>query len=371
MKTFLKKGIVNPEVAPGSGSYPRQAIGKEYLTQAVMEKTRKKIMPLVFSLWLFMSLFSPAPFVISLEHNGQSGMISAAGGGLGRTTFSELSSSVFNAGSGAAMNLVLDNPVLKTEFSGSAPWTMDSRILRCGTESAVSGLIRDNEFSTLETVIEYKYPITLKFYWKVSSEAHYDFLRFYVDGVEKCKISGVVEWRQYSLPIPPGRHMLKWSYSKDSSGSGGADRGWLDKVDISEARSSAHPISEALDSPGVTFSLGGDRPFEVTHCDFFYDSDSIVVPAALYHNEESVLQTTVSGSSVVKFAWKVSSEKDADVFSFFIDGKEIKRISGESAWIQESFAVSSAEHVLRWVFKKDYSSGGGSDRGWIDRVEVL
>lgn len=73
------------------------------------------------------------------------------------------------------------------------------------------------------------------FDWTVSSEANYDWLSFYIDGVRQDRISGCTTWtaacwqsRSYNLAA--GTHTLRWAYEKDYSVAGGQDAGWLDKV---------------------------------------------------------------------------------------------------------------------------------------------
>ena len=73
-------------------------------------------------------------------------------------------------------------------------------------------------------------PGTLSFWWKVSSESGYDFLRVMVDNTEAGKISGEVDWQQRELTFPAGAHTIRWCYSKDVSLSRGADAGWVDQV---------------------------------------------------------------------------------------------------------------------------------------------
>ena len=76
-------------------------------------------------------------------------------------------------------------------------------------------------------------PGTLSFYWRVSSESNYDFLRFYLDGVEQSgRISGTVNWTRKSLAIGPGSHTLRWAYTKDGSVSSGSDAAWVDRVGL-------------------------------------------------------------------------------------------------------------------------------------------
>jgi len=70
---------------------------------------------------------------------------------------------------------------------------------------------------------------TLTFYWKVSSEANWDWLEFYIDGVRQDRISGTVDWQLKSYSVSSGS-TVKWRYVKDGSASVGSDCGWVDYV---------------------------------------------------------------------------------------------------------------------------------------------
>ncbi len=73
---------------------------------------------------------------------------------------------------------------------------------------------------------------TVKFYWKVSSEATYDFLDFYIDSSLQDQISGEEDWHQMKYPITgSGSHTLEWLYFKDGATIDGNDCGWVDKLE--------------------------------------------------------------------------------------------------------------------------------------------
>jgi hypothetical protein len=82
----------------------------------------------------------------------------------------------------------------------------------------------------METVISGK--TSVKFYWRVSSETNYDYLRFYIDGVLQNQIAGSTSWAQRSYTVSSGSHTLKWTYYKDYSVSSGSDAGWVDKLEL-------------------------------------------------------------------------------------------------------------------------------------------
>jgi hypothetical protein len=70
------------------------------------------------------------------------------------------------------------------------------------------------------------------FWYSVSSEASWDYLKFYIDGVLKGQWSGSVSWTQASYAITAGSHTLMWVYSKDGSVSAGSDTAWIDDIAI-------------------------------------------------------------------------------------------------------------------------------------------
>jgi hypothetical protein len=129
------------------------------------------------------------------------------------------------------LTAALDDPYLIWATGGTGTWHGQTGTKHDGDSAARSSGIGDLQQTYLETTVTGSG--TLTFWWKVSSEGGYDFLRFYLDGSEipaVPAISGEVDWVQVSIPIPTGVHTLKWAYSKDSSDSSGADAGWVDGV---------------------------------------------------------------------------------------------------------------------------------------------
>ncbi len=70
----------------------------------------------------------------------------------------------------------------------------------------------------------------VSFYRKVSSEGTYDFLRFFIDNVEKDAWSGEEDWAEFSYNVSAGTHTFKWVYDKDQSVANGSDCGWVDYI---------------------------------------------------------------------------------------------------------------------------------------------
>ena len=100
-----------------------------------------------------------------------------------------------------------------------------------GVDAARSGTITDNGVSRLETTVTG--PATLSFWWKVDSEATFDFLNVEVDGAQPFDgISGDVDWQQRTITLGAGAHTIQWIYSKDFSVSNGLDAGFVDQVTL-------------------------------------------------------------------------------------------------------------------------------------------
>ena len=70
---------------------------------------------------------------------------------------------------------------------------------------------------------------TLEFCYRVSSEAHDNFL-FEIDGKKVVSASGIGDWRVCTCIVDEGDHVATWSYAKDATLSDGADCVFIDGV---------------------------------------------------------------------------------------------------------------------------------------------
>jgi uncharacterized repeat protein (TIGR02543 family) len=112
---------------------------------------------------------------------------------------------------------------------GDVGWFVDSDYPHSGSGCARSGAIGDTQESVIKTTVNGAG--TLSFFWRADSEDYYDMLRLIVDGEEVANIGGWRDWEEFSWNVSaPGSHEIVWRYSKDSSGSQGADCGWIDDV---------------------------------------------------------------------------------------------------------------------------------------------
>lgn len=137
---------------------------------------------------------------------------------------------------GLAIGLVLEDfesggfLAFAWEQGGTAPWTVDGSAVHGGAWSAKSGTITHNQSSVLSLSADVLSPGELSFWYKVSSEATYDFLTFSVDGSEVGSWSGEVDWTLFSTTVGAGAHVFSWTYDKDVSVNDGGDCAWIDDI---------------------------------------------------------------------------------------------------------------------------------------------
>ena len=131
--------------------------------------------------------------------------------------------------------------------SGDASWIVTSQQKHSGLFSARAGTVSHNQSTTLQVRLACTSG-NITFYRKVSSETGFDFLKFYIDGVQKDRWSGEMDWSAVSFPVTTGTRTFTWTYVKDNSVSQGSDTAWIDDI--------VFPISS---STGVSLSFVGDE----------------------------------------------------------------------------------------------------------------
>ena len=151
----------------------------------------------------------------------------------------------------------VDAEDLSWQTSAGSPWTWQSSATHDGEDAALSGPLGDGQTNWIETTVQG--PGVLSFWWHVSSEKDYDFVRFSITGVEQPgALSGDLEWtwEQQTHAIPAGSQTLRWSYTKDSDTSRGSDAAWVDQVSYTP---SANPAAIATDSAALLASVTAGR----------------------------------------------------------------------------------------------------------------
>ncbi|NTW21616.1 MAG: hypothetical protein HGA42_19515, partial [Nostocales cyanobacterium W4_Combined_metabat2_030] len=107
-----------------------------------------------------------------------------------------------------------------TEHLTPARWQLATDSSFDAPNSLKSGPVLDNQRADIETTVTTGEG-TMSFARRVSSEPGFDFLRFYVDGVQVAWWSGDVAWEVVGFSVSAGSHVFRWSYQKDVTMSDG------------------------------------------------------------------------------------------------------------------------------------------------------
>jgi hypothetical protein len=116
------------------------------------------------------------------------------------------------------------------QTGGNANWIVTTQNPYEGTYCAKSGNINDGQNSWISLVYDVFNNDSISFWYKVSSESSYDYLRFYIDNIEQASWSGEVGWQRIACAVTAGTHTFKWQFDKDYSVSSGSDCGWIDYI---------------------------------------------------------------------------------------------------------------------------------------------
>ncbi|MCB1090799.1 MAG: M36 family metallopeptidase, partial [Verrucomicrobiae bacterium] len=103
---------------------------------------------------------------------------------------------------GIANAIDFDVPIV----TGTPQWFLQNGTTHDGFDAAQSGDISDDGTSYFETTVAG--PDTVRFWWKVSSEASFDFLHLRDNGVSVRSIDGSVDWNHVVYAVPAGTHTL-------------------------------------------------------------------------------------------------------------------------------------------------------------------
>ncbi|MBI2437867.1 MAG: M4 family metallopeptidase, partial [Lentisphaerae bacterium] len=208
----------------------------------------------------------------------------------------------YGANTLADLGTALNATYLTWYTGGNSNWFAQTNITYDGVLAAQSGPIANSQQSRLQTT--FSGAGIFSFWWKVSSEANWDYLRFFIDGQEQRKITGEASWSYYAYTNLSGTRTATWVYTKDSSVSNGYDAGWVDKVAwASSDRAPTLPPISATDGDysdririnwsaisGAndyllyrnTINNSNQAQIIVTNTSSTYD-DTDVVPGALYY----------------------------------------------------------------------------------------
>ena len=209
-------------------------------------------------------------------------------------------------------------------------WSGQTVVRHDGVDAAESGPAADSQYSFVKTTVTG--PGVVSFWWKVSSEATRDFLRFMLNGLDQFTISGEVEWEFRTFNVPSGPQELQWRYSKNSSLASGQDRGWVDQVVYT-------PDAAPSPTPTPPFPPGGPGPTPVPPG----SSPAPVVSKIEVNGTRTVLTWEAQPTLIYQVVYK---DDLADPEWIIMDGEILIRWKIVNDTIVSDSVIASLEDVL-------------------------
>jgi hypothetical protein len=253
---------------------------------------------------------------------------------------------------------------------GAVPWQIGSGRAHGGMLSARSGAIGNSQQSTLTATFTVSQPAVVSFWVNTETENVYDKLEVLLDGVVSGTWSGTTAWTATSVSFAAGTHTLVWRYSKDISGTFGADRVWIDDVTV-RAAPAALGFEDGMLPAGFTTSGAATWIVDTVRA---RTGTYAAASGDIGNSQQSSLTRTVTlaAASEVSFWFTTSTETGPitlfDSLQFRVDGTVVGEWAGERTWARASATVAAGTHVLEWRYRKDGSASSGADRVWIDDV---
>lgn len=185
-------------------------------------------------------------------------------------------------------------------FSGNLPYIITTVNPYEGQYSAKSGAIGNNQTTVMQLSMNVAQNDSVAFFFKVSSEANYDFFRFYIGSEEKGEWSGEVPWQRVAYAVTPGSKTFRWEYDKDASVVSGGDCAWVDYISLPQPLvTTAYAGPDLLICEGETVQLQGNAMNYTTITWFTSGSGSFSNPNILNPVYTPSQQDTETGGALL------------------------------------------------------------------------
>lgn len=128
---------------------------------------------------------------------------------------------------------------------------------------------------------------------------------------------------------------------------------------------------ETGDFEKYNWQFDGELPWTASN-EYPYQGLYSARSGAISGNQSSELKISydIISADSITFIRKVSSES-GDKLRFYIGNTVMGEWSGNNeGWRREAYAVTPGYKTFRWVYEKNSSTNGGSDRAWVDNIHL-
>lgn len=124
-------------------------------------------------------------------------------------------------------------------------------------------------------------------------------------------------------------------------------------------------FAEALDTTNLVWTTGGDATWFAQGTNS-YDGVAAASSGPISTNQQSTLQTTVTGPGTLSFWWN-ASESFFNAYVFYVNGIQQASFFGSSGWQQKTIYLGAGSQTLLWKYINAGLSTG-QDSGTLDQV---
>lgn len=124
------------------------------------------------------------------------------------------------------------NIPIELDTSVTFPWTVVEMMPINDSRSARSANPIGGGQSSLTLEASFPAAGTVSFWHRESTAAGFDFLYFFVDGVQMGSWSGITAAAQYMGPVGAGVHTFEWRFFREGFVDGGTNQVWIDDITL-------------------------------------------------------------------------------------------------------------------------------------------
>ncbi len=255
-----------------------------------------------------------------------------------------------------------DYTMLDWQMYGDADWSTVTTEAYAGSYSSKSGSISDHDTTQMSVTLDVVSDGDISFYYRVSSEDRYDWLRFYIDGIQQDRWSGIIDWTKATFPVTAGTRTFAWRYTKDVNTSEGEDCAWVDLIVFPQLELAFGIATSALPdwTVGEPFSVqlqvnGGTAPYT------WSDNNNGLDGTGLTLSSSGLISGTPTVSGTISLDVLVADQgTNTDLKNYTFDiapALDITTTSVPSAIVgqpySESLAAIGGTGVKTWIDKND------------------